>query len=279
MSIAGGVSQALLRGASIDCATIQLFTKSNMQWKAFPLSESEVTAFHAVRHETGITPIVAHSSYLLNLASPHTELFAKSVESAWIELERCERLGIEYFVIHPGAAMTATPQEGVRRVGEALDGLHARLPGYQVQICLETSAGQGTCVGHRFDQLAQIISSVKAPERVGICVDTCHIYAAGYDISTRAGYEDTISALAETVGLDRIKVFHLNDSKKGLGCRVDRHEHIGRGCLGLDPFRFLMNDRRFAQIPKILETPKDEKTLAEDRINLATLRSLYHGGS
>lgn len=274
MSIAGGVSNALTRGASIGCTTIQLFTKNNMQWKASKLADSEVDAFRTRRRSTGIDPVVAHASYLLNMASPENDLFLKSVEAAQLELERCERLGIDYFVVHPGAHMASPREAGLRRVAEALNLLHERTPGYRVQICLETSAGQGTCVGHRFEELTEIVRGVVEPERLGVCVDTCHIFAAGYDISTRSGYEETVESLARTVGLDRIKVFHVNDSKKGLGSRVDRHEHIGQGRLGLEPFRFLLNDARFAAVPKLLETPKDEKTLAEDKENLTTLRAL-----
>ena len=277
MSIAGGVDQAPLRGKEVGCDTIQVFTKSNRQWHAKRLTDREVEAFKANLAATGMGPVVAHDCYLINLAAPGGPLWKKSVAAFRMELERAERLGIPYLVTHPGSHVGAGEAEGIHRVAEALNALHAALPGHRVQVLLETTAGQGTSLGYRFEQLAAILDEVEQPDRVGICLDTCHVFAAGYDIRSQDGYRRSLEELDACLGLRRLKAIHLNDSKGGLGSRVDRHEHIGKGRLGLAPFRHLLNDPRLRRVPMILETPKDDDFITADRRNLARLRHLLNG--
>lgn len=278
MSIAGGLDRAPLRGRQVGCDTIQLFTKSNRQWRAKRLSDREVEAFKANLEATGIGPAVAHDCYLVNLAAPRTPLWKKSVAAFRVELERAERLGIPYLVTHPGSHAGAGEAEGIRRVAEALNVLRAALPRHGgVQILLETTAGQGTSLGYRFEQLAAILEQVEQADRVGICLDTCHVFAAGYDIRSAEGYRKTLAEFTACLGLTRLKAIHLNDSKADLGSRVDRHEHIGEGCLGLEAFRRLVNDPALRGVPMILETPKDDDCITADRRNLARLRRLLNG--
>lgn len=278
MSIAGGLDQAPLRGRQVGCDTIQVFTKSNRQWQAKRLSDQEVEAFKTNLLATGIGPVVAHDCYLVNLAAPRGPLWKKSVEAFRVELERAERLGIPSLVTHPGSHAGAGEAEGIRRVAEALNVLHAALPRHGgVQVLLETTAGQGTSLGYRFEQLAAILERVEQANRVGICLDTCHVFAAGYDIRQAAGYRKTLEEFTACLGLRRLKAIHLNDSKAGLGSRVDRHEHIGQGRLGLEPFRRILNDPRLRRVPMILETPKDDDFIRADRRNLARLRRLLNG--
>ena len=277
MSIAGGLDRAPLRGKQVGCDTIQVFTKSNRQWRAKRISDQEVEAFKANLAATGIGPVVAHDCYLVNLAAPRRAVWKKSVAAFRVELEGAERLGIPYLVTHPGSHAGAGEAEGMRRVAEALNVLHAALPGAGVRILLETTAGQGSSLGHRFEQLAAILAGVDQADRVGVCLDTCHVFAAGYDIRTRDGYRKTVEDLDACLGLRRLQAIHLNDSKAGLGSRVDRHEHIGEGRLGLAPFRRLLNDPRLRRVPMILETPKDDDFVAADRRNLARLRRLLNG--
>jgi deoxyribonuclease-4 len=262
----------------VGCDTIQVFTKSNRQWRAKRLSDQEVAAFKANLAATGIGPVVAHDCYLVNLAAPRRAVWKKSVAAFRVELERAERLAIPFLVTHPGSHAGAGETEGMRRVAEAVNELHASLPGYRVRILLETTAGQGSSLGHRFEQLAAILANVEQSARVGICLDTCHLFAAGYNIRTRDGYRKTLNELDACLGLERLQAIHLNDSKGGLGCRVDRHEHIGEGRLGLAPFRLLLNDSRLRRVPMILETPKDDDFVTADRRNLARLRRLLNGG-
>jgi deoxyribonuclease-4 len=277
MSIAGGLDKAPLRGKQVGCDTIQVFTKSNRQWRAKRISDQEVEAFKANLAATGIGPVVAHDCYLVNLAAPRRAVWKKSVAAFRVELERAERLGIPYLVTHPGSHAGAGEAEGLRRVTEALNALLAALPGAGVRILLETTAGQGSSLGHRFEELAAILAGVEQADRVGICLDTCHVFAAGYDIRTPDGYRKTVEDLDSCLGLRRLQAIHLNDSKGGLGSRVDRHEHIGEGRLGLAPFRRLLNDPALRGIPMILETPKDDDFVAADRRNLARLRRLLNG--
>jgi deoxyribonuclease-4 len=277
MSIAGGLDRAPLRGKQVGCDTIQVFTKSNRQWRAKRISDQEVEAFKANLAATGIGPVVAHDCYLVNLAAPRRAVWKKSVAAFRVELERAERLGIPYLVTHPGSHAGAGEAEGLRRVTEALNALLAALPGAGVRILLETTAGQGSSLGHRFEELAAILAGVDQADRVGVCLDTCHVFAAGYDIRTRDGYRKTVEDLDACLGLRRLQAIHLNDSKAGLGSRVDRHEHIGEGRLGLAPFRRLLNDPRLRRVPMILETPKDDDFVAADRRNLARLRRLLNG--
>lgn len=277
MSIAGGMDQAPLRGRQAGCDTIQVFTKSNRQWKAKPLDDREVEAFKANLASTGIGPVVAHDSYLVNLAAPSALVWKKSVAAFREEMERAERLGIPYLVTHPGAHLGGGEAEGIDRLAEALNILHADLPGHAVQVLLETTAGQGSSLGYRFEQLAAILAKVEHADRMGICLDTCHLYAAGYDIRSADGYRRTMRELATILGFARVKAIHLNDSQKGLGSRVDRHAHIGEGALGLPAFGLLLNDPRFRRVPMILETPKDPDFVTADRRNLARLRGLLKG--
>ena len=277
MSIAGGVDLAIERGASIGCTAIQMFTKSSNQWAARPLPEEEVDRFRAERASRGIGPVVAHDSYLINLCSPDEALYEKSIEACLLELQRCDRLGIETLVVHPGGHMGQGEEFGMRRLAGAIDVIHSRVPRGGASIALETMAGQGTIIGHRFEQIAGVIARTQDPDRVGVCFDTCHVFAAGYDLRTRATYDETMRGFDSEIGFARLRAVHVNDSKKEIGSRVDRHEHIGKGYLGLEAFRLLMNDPRLETVPLLLETPKDEKTLKEDVENLNTLMRLVSG--
>ncbi len=279
MSIAGGVDRAPLRGREATCDTIQVFTKSNRQWRARPLEPGEVEAFQKNLRETGIGPVVAHDCYLVNLAAPQTAIWKRSVAAFREEVERAQQLGIPYLVTHPGSHGGAGEREGIARVAEALNVLHAAVPNSGVRILLETTAGQGTSLGYRFEQLAAILDQLEDPARMGLCLDTCHLFAAGYDIRSSQGYRRTMRELDSCLGLSRVQAIHLNDSRQGLGCRVDRHEHIGEGRLGVAAFRWLLNDRRLRRVPMILETPKGSDPVAADRRNLARLRRLVQGGS
>jgi deoxyribonuclease-4 len=273
MSIAGGVSKALERGHSIGCEAIQMFTKNQRQWKSKPLAPEEVERFKLKQAETGIEPIVAHDSYLINLGSPDEAMWQKSLQAYIIELQHCETLGIPYLVMHPGSHLGSGEEAGLRRVADGLSRAHEATRGFGVISLLETTAGQGTNLGYRFDQLATIRETVEKAERVAVCFDTCHVFAAGYDLRTPEAYAETMAEFDRILGLHLLRCFHLNDSKKGLGSRVDRHQHIGQGLLGLEPFRLLLNDPRFAGLPGLLETPKGPKML-EDVENLRLLRSL-----
>jgi len=273
MSIAGGVDLAIDRGAAVGCDAVQMFTKSSSQWRAKPLSADDVARFAAARLTRKMSRVVAHDCYLINMASPDDALYAKSMASFGEELDRCETLGIPYLVAHPGSHLGSGEEAGIARIATALNRLLAQRPGRDVMVLLETTAGQGHSVGHKFEHLRAILDALETPNRVGVCIDTCHIFAAGYDLRTEKGYHDVMQRFDRIVGLEKIRAFHLNDCKKDLGCRVDRHEHIGKGYLGTDPFRWLMNDPRFEEVPMLLETPKGEDC-AEDRVNLALLRSL-----
>ncbi len=273
MSIAGGVHLAVERGAKVGCDAVQLFTKSSNQWRAKPLDDQAILLFRQSQIERGISPVVAHGCYLINLASPDKELYEKSAAAFGEELDRCEALGIPYLVTHPGSHVGSGEEAGIGRVAWALDRLLAARPRHRVKVLLETTAGQGHSVGHRFEHLRGIRERLGSADRVGVCIDTCHIFAAGYDLRTERGYHSVMEEFDRIVGLPTVQAFHLNDCKKDLGCRVDRHEHIGKGFLGKDAFRWLMNDARFDGIPMLLETPKGEDC-AEDRVNLAVLRGL-----
>ena len=278
MSIAGGVDRAIQRGHSIGCEAIQIFTKSNNQWRAAPLTDETLERFHANQQATGIAPIVGHDAYLINLASPNPELWRKSVDAFVDEMERAGRMGLPYLVTHPGAHMGAGEEAGLRRVAQALDEIHERTAHINTMILLETTAGAGSILGVSFEQLACIIARTRHPERIGICFDTSHAFAAGYDLRTPETYAATFDAFDRILGLHRLRVFHLNDSKRELGSRADRHEHIGQGFLGLEAFRLLVKDPRFADRPMILETPKGPD-MAEDVENLRVLRALMGDSS
>jgi len=272
-SIAGGVENALARGQEVGCDTIQIFVKTPNRWASKPIADENVSAFQQAVEETGIWPVFAHGLYLVNLATPDDTLWNKSVAALVDDLERCEQLGLPGLVIHPGSHMGSGEEAGLARIVAALDEVHHRLAEARVQVWLEITAGQGDHLGYTFEQIGAMIEGAREPQRLGVCFDTAHAFAAGYELRTRDGYETTWAKFDETLGLERLRAIHLNDSKKELGSRVDRHEHIGKGLLGLEPFRFLLNDPRFRGIPMTIETEKGPD-LAEDKENLAVLRSL-----
>jgi len=273
MSIAGGLFKAPLLGQRATCDVVQIFTKSSNQWKAKPLTDEEVERFIAEQKNTGVRVDCAHDSYLINLGTPDKTLFDKSYAAFKIELERCHRLKIPFLVMHPGSHVGSGEEAGMKKIAEAFNRLFDELPDNKTVVCMETTAGQGTNIGYRFEQLAQIIDMTTAGNRLAVCLDTCHVFAAGYKLQAEADYKATIKEFNNILGLKKLKVIHVNDSRKPAGSRVDRHEHIGRGEMGLEPFRHIMNDRRLIKIPKILETPKGPE-LAEDIENLNTLRAL-----
>jgi deoxyribonuclease-4 len=271
MSIASGVFNALIAGEKYGCDTIQIFVKSSNQWKARPFAPDELQKYHEQQKRTDIRPVIAHASYLVNLASADKELLRKSRKAFLIEMERCEKLKIPYLVVHPGSYKNSSEREGIRTIIKSINWLLERTDGYGVKITLETTAGQGSSLGHRFEQLARMMEKSVNSDRLAVCFDTCHAYAAGYDIATGSGFTKTWHDFERIIGIDKLAVIHLNDSKKGLDSRVDRHEHIGKGQLGEKAFRLIMQDKRFNKIPKILETPKgDDGTM--DIINLGLLR-------
>jgi deoxyribonuclease-4 len=278
MSIAGGLEKAFARGEEVGCEAMQIFTKSSNQWKAKELTDQDMDRWAAAMAASPITPVIAHDSYLINLASPTEELLVKSREAFLVEVERCERLAIPFLVMHPGAHRDAGEEQGLQTIAESFDWVHGQTHGFKVKVLLETTAGQGSSLGYSFAQLRRIIDMVEEGDRLGVCLDTCHVFAAGYDLTTQKGYEATFDELDKVIGLERLRAIHLNDSKKPLGSRVDRHEHIGLGALGLEPFRMLVNDPRLVEVPMILETPKG-KDNAEDLDNLATLRGLLQSGA
>jgi deoxyribonuclease IV len=273
MSVAGGCSKAFDRAEKAGCDSLQVFTKNSNQWKAKPLSDDEIEQWEQRRCETGIWPVVAHDSYLINLASPTDDLWEKSIEAFAIELQRCQQLGIRFLVTHPGSHTGSGEDAGLRRVSEALNQLHDKLPDLNVMTLLETTAGQGTNLGASFEHLAIIYAGVEDKSRVGYCLDTCHIFAAGYDFRTPETYSETMSTFDQLLGIENLRAIHLNDSKHDLGSRRDRHEHIGQGFIGLEGFRQLVNDECLKDVPGLLETKKGDD-LQEDIENLATLRSL-----
>jgi deoxyribonuclease-4 len=275
MSIAGGYHNALLSAKKYACEAVQIFTKNANQWRAKELTDPEIQTFKDTLGQTKVQVLLAHDSYLINLASPGQALFRQSLEAFVIEVQRAERLGLTYLVTHPGAHVGSGEADGLRRVAEALDEVHQRCPSYNVKVLLETTAGMGSCLGHRFEHLARILELVAQPERVGVCLDTCHVFAAGYALAPEKKYRATMNEFDQIVGLHRLHAFHLNDSQKPLGSRIDRHAHIGKGCLGLEPFRLFVGDRRFRQLPMILETPKELRGKQDmDSVNLRTLRNL-----
>ena len=273
MSIAGGHDQAIERAAAFDMTACQIFTKNANQWSAKPIEPAAAARFRERWAASAIVHLVAHDSYLINLASPDAALREKSRLAFRDELDRCEILGVPYLVTHPGGHMGDGIEVGIERVAEAINRIHAERPDGRTTILLETTAGQGTAIGHTFEELAEIIARIEDQARVGVCFDTCHVFAAGYDLRDPVVYEATMAAFDAVIGFDRLRVFHLNDSKKGLGGRVDRHAAIGEGELGAAAFGFLLNDPRFDGLPGLLETPKGDDG-EEDRRNLASLRAL-----
>jgi deoxyribonuclease-4 len=273
MSTSGGVHTAVDRALSIGCTALQVFTKNNNQWSAKPLAEEEIENYKRKIAEATITPVMAHDSYLINLCAMNPDTLERSRKAFIDELTRCEQFGIQLLNFHPGAHGGAGEEEGIKRVVESLNIAHERTEEFKVLSVVETSAGQGPAVGYKFEQLEKIINGVDKPDRMAVCVDTCHIFAAGYDIRTEEKYEATFEEFDNIIGLQRLVAFHYNDSKKEFGSHRDRHEHIGKGMIGVAGFSLLMNDTRFANIPKILETPKS-KDLHEDVENMKVLKEL-----
>jgi deoxyribonuclease-4 len=273
MSIRGGVSMAIERARSIRCTVMQIFVKNNMQWFARPLRPEEIRDFldHIQRAE--LLSIFAHANYLINLAATNPQFHENSIRALSEELSRADQLELPFLVVHPGAHLGAGEEAGLEKIVESIDRVLGGLPKIKTRIALETTAGQGSCLGNKFEQLAYIINRVRQPERLCVCLDTAHVFAAGYDIASEASMRQTLREFNRIIGGDRLVAIHLNDSKTARGSRVDRHEHIGKGRIGLDAFRFIMRDRRFRKVPKVLETPKGDD-LREDVINLKTLRSL-----
>lgn len=272
MSIAGGVEQAIVRGLRVGCDAVQIFVKSNVRWKMRPLAPGEGARFETARAASGIRALFAHSSYLINLASSDRAVRRRSVRSLAEELRRVTELNLPFIVLHPGSHGGAGIRAGIGRIVAGLDEALEGVPG-TAKVLLETTAGQGNSVGGRFEHLAEIAAGASLPHRLGVCLDTCHVFAAGYDIRDERGYARVTDEFDRTVGLRRILAFHLNDCRGGLGSRLDRHAHIGKGHLGLGAFRLLLNDARFAGLPMVLETPKG-KEMREDARNLRVLRSL-----
>lgn len=275
LSIAGGMHKALLSAESLGMECVQVFTKNQQQWRVPPLAQEAISTWCEHCQRLGFEQTVSHDSYLINLASPDEVLWRKSIDLFAEELRRCIALKIPYLVTHPGAHMGAGEEAGLARVVEALDLLHGMIPGDSVITCLESTAGQGSSLGYRLEHLAFILERVKQPDRLGVCLDTAHLLAAGYDFRGRK-YTGFRKEVQRIIGIERVKVWHLNDSKKDLGSRVDRHEHIGRGFVGLDGFRPIVRDKAFQRVPKILETPKAkaEDGREWDAINLETLKGL-----
>ena len=273
MSISGGLHLAIDRAVAAGCGVLQIFTRNSNQWRGKLVSEGDAALFRSTFAASGLHEVVSHDIYLINLAAPPGETRDKSIAAFRDELETCARLGISKVVMHPGSHLTDSPETGLARVVEAFDLLFADVRQFEGRVLIETTAGQGTNLGRSFEELGAIIAGSRFPEKFGVCFDTCHTFAAGYDIASEEGYRATMEQFDRIIGLERLHCFHLNDSKKGLGSRVDRHEHIGRGTLGLNPFRFILNDPRFAAVPKILETPKGDND-EMDAVNLALLRGL-----
>ena len=273
MSIGGGVHRAIERSCSINCTAMQIFVKNNMQWFARPLLREEIAAFldHAQRAE--LAAAFAHANYLINLAATNPQFHANSIRALSEELVRADQLELPFLVLHPGAHLGAGEEAGLAKIIGSIDQVFAGLPKIKARLALETTAGQGSCLGDRFEHLAAIIANVREPERLCVCLDTAHVFEAGYDLATEKATKKMFAEFDRVIGLERLSALHLNDSKTARGSRVDRHEHIGKGKIGLEAFRFIMRDKRFRKIPKVLETPKG-KDLAEDVENMKTLRSL-----
>ncbi len=282
MSVAGGVSKAVERAVAHGCESLQIFTKNASQWRGKPLDPAEITLFRRRIEETGITPVVSHASYLINLATTFPVLREQSLAAFVDELDRADALGLLGVVIHPGTCTAGSEDDALRLIAEGIRHAFRTRPRRKTMVLLEHTAGQGRTVGHRFEHLAAIIGHLKGSPRVGVCLDTCHLVASGYDIVSEQGYRDTFDAFDRTVGLDRLRAFHANDSKRPCGSRVDRHEHIGKGCLGLEPFGRILGDPRFDGLPMLIETEKSKgaekagtiMTDPFDMKNLHTLRRL-----
>ena len=273
MSIGGGVHRAIERSCSISCNAMQIFVKNNMQWFAKPLERAEISAFLEHTQRCELDSVFAHANYLINLAATNPQFHANSLRALAEELTRADQLELPFLVMHPGAHLGAGEDAGLDKIVGSIDAVHTVLPKIKTKIALETTAGQGSCLGDKFEQIAYIIDNVREPERLCVCLDTAHVHAAGYDLATESSTRKMFAAFERTIGLSRLAALHLNDSKTARGSRVDRHEHIGKGKIGLNAFRFIMREPRFRKIPKVLETPKG-KELLEDVENMKTLRGL-----
>lgn len=273
MSTSGGVDKAFARAETLGLEVMQIFTRNQNQWESRPISPEVVDRFFKERERTGITPVFAHGSYLINLCSPDKTNLEKSHRALRDELQRCALLEIPYLIIHPGSHLGQGESKGMIAISESINQVFGELPDVKMKLLLENTAGQGSNLGYCFEHLAEIRSRVESIERVGICFDTCHAFAAGYDLLSGSGCEKVFELIDTTVGLEHLAVFHFNDSKKHLGSRIDRHEHIGQGQIGLDAFRYLMRDERFQYHPMALETPKSDD-YHEDRDNIRILKNL-----
>jgi deoxyribonuclease IV len=273
-SIAKGLANALYAAKSYHCNTLQIFTKNAMTWKERTPSPEEINLFKQAKEKTGIEKIASHASYLINLAAKDKKKHAMSIRGLRLEFFRSSMLDIHSVVLHPGSHMGLGEKKGTHLVADSINRIFSETPGLKTHLLLETTAGQGSSLGHTFEQLASIIDQVENKDRIGVCLDTSHIFAAGFDIRTTPAYRKTVRRFDSIVGLDRLYLIHLNDSKKELGARVDRHEHIGKGLIGLKAFELFMNDERFRDIPKVIETPKKQGGKDWDKINLERLRSL-----
>ncbi len=276
MSISGGVHLSVERAGALKCRAFQIFTKNSNQWRSKEIPEEEAEEFRRRVETGGYSHVIAHDSYLINVASPEEDLWKRSFDALLDEVERANLLGLDYLVMHPGAHKGAGEEEGLNRISDALKAILDRSPDGGVEILLETTAGQGTNLGHRFEQLRYLVDRIAAGKGVGICLDTAHIFAAGYDIRDQESYGRTMDEFDRVIGLERLKMIHMNDTQKEFGSRVDRHHHIGKGNIGLEGFRLFMTDERLNALPKILETPKgpDDKL---DRKNLSVLKKLARG--
>lgn len=275
MSIAGGYYKALEAAQALGMTTCQIFTKNNNQWAGKPLTDEDCRLFQSTWAQSGLQKVCAHNSYLINLASPDDALWQRSIDAMTIESERAEALGLTGVVLHPGSYVTSSAEAGLQRIIQGLDEVLKQTAGFRVRLWLETTAGQGSNLGWRFEELATLLAGVCEHQRLGVCLDTCHVWAAGYGMQTAADYAATMQEFDDVIGLARLEAFHLNDSLKPRSSRVDRHAHIGEGTLGLEAFRLLLNDPRFAEHPMYLETDKGDRNGEElDAINLRTLRSL-----
>ena len=278
MSIAGGYYRAVEAACRCRCDCVQIFTKNNAQWRAKPVTDEDCQRFQDALRNLRIVHPIAHSCYLINPAAPDRGLWKKSVAALVVELQRAQQLGVPYVVLHPGSYTSSSEVLGIGRIARALDEVHRQTPDSSSALLLETTAGQGSSLGWRFEHLAAILDTVKNPNRLGVCFDTCHVFAAGYPLAPAKLYRATMRQFHKVVGIEQIKAIHLNDSRRPQGSRVDRHEHIGRGAMGCEPFRLLLNDRRFRRVPMYLETPKGEENgQLLDQINLQTLRQLASG--
>ncbi len=276
LSIAGGMHHALEAALRLGCDAVQVFVKNQRQWRAATLDSADLEHWHALLAGGGLLPPIAHATYLINLGTPDRHLYVRSRAAFAEELLRCERLAIPYLVVHPGSAGGSSPSAALARVSTALNRIFARHPALRTRPLLEITAGQGTALGRSFEELAAIIAGVEEPHRIGVCIDTCHVFAGGYDIRRPAGYEGMIARAAQTVGLERIRCWHMNDSRCPCGSRVDRHAHIGQGLLGRAAFANILGDTRFVGVPMILETPKgkDARGRDYDLLNLRRLRAI-----